>query len=142
MLEPPRIRNAFSPFAITVDLAAPLAQARSLLNEHHVRQLPVQAAGLLVGSISVADIHLILGPDLGYADIDELRVQDAYTANPYIVDLDDPLEQVLLTMAKDRHECALVTHSGELMGIFTYVDACRSCGEFLRKFREQTLAII
>ena len=140
MIEPPRIRNAFSPFAITIDLAAPLGQARRLLTEHHVRQLPVEKAGILVGSISNNDIHIILSPELGHADINELRVQDAYVPNPYIVDLDEPLEEVLLTMAKNRYECALVTHSGDLVGIFTYVDACRCCGEFLRKFREQALA--
>ncbi|MGI9285608.1 MAG: CBS domain-containing protein [Pseudomonadales bacterium] len=139
MLEPPRIRTAFSPFAFTVELEAPLAQARSLMVENKVQQLPVVSAGSLVGSISNKDIHLILSPELGYPDMNELLVQDAYVPNPYVVDIDEPLERVLLAMAQGRHECALVTHSDDLVGIFTYVDACRCCGEFLQKYREHEL---
>ncbi len=62
-----------------------------------------------------------------------MKVQDLYVADPYVVSVDEPIENVLLTMA-DRHiGSAVVTKGGKLAGVFTAVDACRCFGDYLRE---------
>ena len=50
-----------------------------------------------------------------------------------MVDLNEPLETVLLTMAERHIGSALVTRQGRLAGVFTAVDACRTFGEYIRE---------
>jgi acetoin utilization protein AcuB len=54
-------------------------------------------------------------------------------ADPYIVDLHEPLDNVLITMAERHIGSAIVTRAGKLVGMFTAVDACRCFGTFLRE---------
>jgi CBS domain-containing protein len=76
---------------------------------------------------------LILGPDFDLPPESELTVRDVYIADPYIVDLNEPLDHVLLTMAQKHIGSVLVTKNGKLAGLFTTTDACRCFGEFLRE---------
>jgi CBS domain-containing protein len=50
----------------------------------------------------------------------------------YIVELTEPLDVVLLHMAKTNVDCALVVKDERLVGIFTRSDACRCFGYLLR----------
>ncbi len=81
--------------------------------------------------VSDRDLRAARGSDRRPAAEPELRVGDV-CASAYVVDLDEPLDNVLLAMA-DRHiDAALVVRQGKLVGIFTMTDACRSFGEHLR----------
>ena len=61
-----------------------------------------------------------------------LTVDDLYHADAYVVDLEEPIENVLLTMAERHIGSALVTRQGRLAGVFTAVDACRAFGESIQ----------
>ncbi|HET6472107.1 MAG TPA: CBS domain-containing protein [Pseudomonadales bacterium] len=129
----PHVKSVMSPFPYSVALDAPLLEARRLMLEHHVRHLPVTQHHELKGIITDRDIKLLLGPEMDYPNPRELTVEDAFVADPYVVDIDAPLSEVVLTMAKRHIGAALVTGHGRLAGIFTASDACRVLGEWLRE---------
>lgn len=131
--EEPQIKSAMTPFPLAIERAAPLLEARRMMIEHHVHHLPVTDHHDLVGIISDRDIKLILGPELDYPNPHELRVEDAFVADPYVVDMHTPLADVTLTMARRHIGATLVVGHGRLAGIFTATDACRVLGELLRE---------
>ena len=125
----PSLKSVMTPFPYAVESGAPLERARQLMDEHGVHHLPVVAGQQIVGEISHGDVVAALArePDGGNS-VEHVCVGDAY-----VVDLNEPIENVLLTMA-DRHiGSAIVTRHGKLAGVFTWVDACRAFGEFIRE---------
>lgn len=121
-----------APFASSIDVDAPIEEARKFMQQHNIRHLPVTEGGELVGLLSDRDIKLYLGPDMDYPKVSETKVRDVYHQDPYVVDLNEPLDIVLLTRAKKHIGSALVTREGKLTGVFTVTDACRSFAEYLR----------
>ena len=102
------------------------------MKQHNVRHLPVTVQRRVVGVISDRNMKPALESPAGSADDGRITVKDLYNDDPYIVSVDEPIEDVLLTMA-DRHIGAtIVLKGGKLAGVFTVVDACRCFGEFLR----------
>ena len=72
------------------------------------------------------------GPALSPAGRATLRVRDVVPRDAYIVELTEPLDVVVLHMARHRIDCALVVKRQRLVGIFTMTDACRFLGGWLR----------
>ena len=131
MKKMPVLKTAMTPFPYSVSLDASCDEASELMEHHNVRHLPVTRDHQVVGVISDRDMTSALHVHSGSKPADSLSVSDLYIADPYIVSLDEPLENVLLTMA-DRHiGSVIVTKAGKLVGMFTSVDACRSFGEYL-----------
>jgi CBS domain-containing protein len=127
----PQVVAFMTPFPYSVDVDAPLAQAKRLMREHGFRHLPVTSAGKLSGVITDRDIKLILGPEFGRPDESELKVRDAYVERPFVVPASAPLAKVARMMA-DRHiGSAIVTKNRRLVGIFTVTDACRALARVL-----------
>ena len=122
-----------TPFPYAVDIAAPIGQARKLMLEHHVHHLPVTQGGELKGIVSDRDIKLLLGPELGSPDPQDLTVEDAYVENGYSADLETPLAMVARTMAEQHIGAAVITRQQRIAGIFTATDACRVLAEFLEE---------
>lgn len=121
-----------TPFPHSVDIEAPIAQARRFMRECRIRHLPVTENQQLVGVLSDRDIKLYLGPDFEYPRENEVKVRDVYLDNPYIVDLNERLDNVLKTMAERHIGSAIITKNGKLAGVFTSTDACKSFAEYLR----------
>lgn len=108
------------------------------MDEFEIRHLPVASKGRLVGIISDRDLKRALDPALGLPPKNELFVDDVMVHDPYVVETQTPLDEVLLEMA-DRHiGCVLVVKNGKLVGLFTTTDACRVFGESLRAKRSET----
>ncbi|MEE8320699.1 MAG: CBS domain-containing protein [Gammaproteobacteria bacterium] len=128
----PLIKSVMAPFASSIDVDAPIEEARKFMQQHNIRHLPITEGGELVGLLSDRDIKLYLGPDMDYPKVSETKVRDVYHQDPYVVDLNEPLDIVLLTRAKKHIGSALVTREGKLTGVFTVTDACRSFAEYLR----------
>lgn len=131
MKQIPSIKTVMTPFPYSVDIDAPIHEARQFMREHKIRHLPVTASHELVGVVSDRDIKLYLGPDLDYPDERAARVRDVYLEHPYIVDLNERLDTVLKEMAARHIGSVLVTRHGKLAGVFTSTDACRSFADHL-----------
>lgn len=126
MTSPPSLKAAMTPFPYSVELNAALGEARALMREHAIRHLPVTDGRDIVGVITVYDLN-------ARSEGGATRVRDCYVSDAYVVDLNEPLDNVLLTMAERHIGSAIVTRAGKLAGVFTTVDACRCFGEFLRE---------
>ena len=65
---------------------------------------------------------------------DGLRVREiCSTESPYVVGLQEPLDRILLRMAEQGLDAALVVKDDKLAGIFTVSDVCEQFGRLLRK---------
>jgi CBS domain-containing protein len=122
-----------TPFPHSVSIDASIKEAREFMLEHRIHHLPVTDNNQLVGILSDRDIKLFLGPDLEYPSEFESKVRDVYLDHAYIVDLNERLDRVLLTMAERHIGSALVTRNGRLAGVFTSNDACKSYADHLHK---------
>jgi acetoin utilization protein AcuB len=128
----PSLKTAMTPFPYSVERTAPLSEARAVMDRHEVRHLPVTDGHELVGVITDRDLWSLPSPRARAEGAGELTVGDAYVSDAYVVDLNEPLDRVLLTMAERHIGSALVTRKGRLAGVFTAVDACRCFGEYLQ----------
>ena len=126
----PAIKRFMTPFPYTVDISVSVKEARSFLQEHAIRHLPVTENGKLAGVVSDRDLQELsyTGKQGDSASVKELKMK-----HPYVVDLNDRLDNVLYTMAENHIESALVTRNGKLAGVFTVTDACRGFADFLRE---------
>ncbi len=128
----PRIVQFMTPFPYAVGRNDGILEARRMMLEHRLRHLPVVDDGHeLVGLLSDRDLKLMLGPEFDYPDPRELTVAEVMVEDPYVVDVETPVREVVRHMAEAHIGTALVTKSGRLAGIFTATDACRHFAEWL-----------
>jgi acetoin utilization protein AcuB len=120
-----------TPFPWFIQVDDRIEQAVSLMREQDIRHLPVTRDGELVGIVTERDIQLA---ESMAADSSgrKILVREVCAFEPYVVDIGDRLDGVLLEMARRRIGSALVVKQGKLAGIFTATDACRAFGDFLR----------
>lgn len=128
----PRVKSVMTPFPYSIDVADGVNAARSLMWEHEIRHLPVTDGDSLVGIVSERDIGLLLAARPG-DDPESVTVRETYTPDPFVVDLESPLDVVLAHMAEHQLGSALVTRHDKLVGIFTVTDACQAFAEHLRE---------
>ena len=119
----PPIKAVMTPFPHSVGIDDSIETARRAMSAQQIRHLAVTEERRLVGVISAREIELATGARV---------VRDAHLAGAYVVELTEPLDRVLLAMARSHLGSALVVKRGKLVGIFTTSDACRIFGECLR----------
>ena len=124
-----QIKSVMHPFPHSVGRDQTADIALRMMQEHNIRHLPVQDAGVLVGILSDRDINFALRMDR--CDPAHLAVRDMQTAEPFVVEPETPVAKVAARMAHDHLGCALVVENQKLVGIFTTVDACRLLSEVL-----------
>jgi len=107
-----------------------IVTASRMLDEHHIRHLPVLHGGRLLGILTDRDIKLLET----FRDVDttKIAVEEAMTEQPYTVGPEAPLDEVVETMAANKYGSAVIMQNQKVVGIFTTVDACRALGELLR----------
>ena len=107
-----------------------IAKAASVMSEHRIRHLPVLRGGRLLGVLSDRDVKLIES----FRDVDASKttVDEAMTEQPYAVEHDVPLDQVVRTMAEKRLGSAVIMQNHKVVGIFTTVDACQALSQLLQ----------
>lgn len=117
----PRLVSTMTPFPYSVDLDAPLAEAKRMIANHDFHHLPVTAGADIVG--------IVHGEDLGTGEAGFVR--DHYRPDVYVVDIDTPLSDVLVNMAEQHVDVAVVMRHERLAGVFTTTDACRAFAALL-----------
>jgi acetoin utilization protein AcuB len=123
----PPIRKYMTTTPVTVRQEQVIEYARALMQEHRIRHLPVLHGGQVVGLLSQRDIALI--ETLRDVDPKTVRVEEAMSMNPYIVDADSLITDVAKEMAEHKYGSAIVTQAKKVVGVFTTVDACRVLAE-------------
>ena len=127
----PQIVAFMTPFPHSIDIDAPLSEARAFMQRRRIRHLPVTSQGAIVGMLTDRDIKLVLGPDFAYPPETELKVSDVCVKDPYIVPASTPVAAVAGKMAERHIGSAIITKNGKLVGVFTSTDACRALAQLL-----------
>lgn len=128
----PTIGSVMTPLPRAIDVDTPIREARNLMRQRGIRHLPVQKDGELVALLSDRDVKRALDPSLGLPGVDELFAGDVAVFDPRTVGETTTLDVALTEMA-DRHiGSILVERDGDLLGIFTAMDACRLLAQHLR----------
>jgi acetoin utilization protein AcuB len=119
----PAVVTVMTPFPHAIDANATVGSARTMMDEERIRHLPVKTADSLLGLVTERELRGV-APDIAVGSV-------AIT-NAYIVDTEEPLDNVLVHLASKQIGSVLVTKDGRLVGIFTTTDACRLFGDWLR----------
>jgi CBS domain-containing membrane protein len=112
---------------VTVSLSTSLAEARSLMQEHRIRHLPVvndggELVGLLTQSDVLAATDSILRDDDNRIRAREILIQDVMVTKVATVDETASLRQAALFLEKHRIGCLPVVSEEKLVGIITDTD--------------------
>jgi acetoin utilization protein AcuB len=123
-LETPLVRHFMTPNPVIIDGGLSIADAFTRMFQIHARHLPVYVRGHLVGILSERDVgHLSAVKGV---DPNTFTAEQACSPNPYVCTLDTPLEQAVQVLIDHKFGAALVMENGELLGIFTVVDALQA----------------
>ncbi len=129
----PHVKSVMTPFPHAVDSMEDMQTAQGMMGQHGIRHLPVLHEGELRGILSERDLQLAQGILAFRDNAVSLPVWAICSRDPYIVDLDVPIDAVVDEMANRHIGSAIVTRRGKLAGIFTTTDACRLLGERMRE---------
>lgn len=101
-----------------------LATAHRMMRDHKIRHLPVLDAGVLVGLVSERDLTFL--ETLRDVEPSTAMVEEAMSPEPYFVNVDTPVREVALAMIEHKYGSAIVVDHGNVVGIFTTIDALRA----------------
>src|SRR5690349_263459 len=124
------IENFMSHVLVVVGPRQTLGEASRLMRGHGIRHLPVVEHGKVIGILSQRDVYLV--ETLAVSRPEEIRVEEAMTSDPFLVEPEDSLESVAEHMASRRIGSAIVAHDGVLLGLFTVTDALRALAVYAR----------
>jgi acetoin utilization protein AcuB len=111
-----------TPCPQTIHADATLFDALATMRRHGIRHLPVMDKGLLVGVLSERDIAFAERfLEARSAPVAAVMTRDPYVTVPYA-----PLAEVAEAMARYKYGAAIVLDHGNVVGIFTTVDALRA----------------
>lgn len=131
----PTLAALMTPFPLHIDINATVEDAIEMMDEHEVHHLPVTRDGDLETIISRRDIERANAPGHRLEE-QQLYVHDLCARRPYIADIHDPLDKILLAMADTGIGSVLVMREGELAGIVTVTDVLRFCGKLLAELAQ------
>ena len=125
----PSISKYMTTLPHTIGADQSLVKANQMMSELRVRHLPVLSGGTLVGVLSDRDVKLVES----FKDVDpaNVKVEEAFSPEPYIATPSSSLAEVCAEMARHKYGCALICDNHKLVGIFTWVDALNAFNELL-----------
>ena len=123
--EMPTVQSAMTPSPYFVDASDPVIEIERLMDEHEIHHMPIQEDGKIVGIVSERDLHRLVNRSLPKRDKRRIHARQILVADPYVVDVDMPLDVVVTNMARLRIGSAIVVKQGKLAGILSTTDVCR-----------------
>lgn len=129
MQKMPNVVAVMTAFPYSIDRDDRAGKAGEMMAELGIRHLPVMHEGVLHGIVSDVDLRMAstLRPDAAV----DLRVGLVCQRDPYCVDIDTPLDQVVTAMARQQLDSAVVRKGDNLAGILTTTDVCRLLAKVL-----------
>ncbi len=128
----PLMKHVMTTFPYSIDIGAPLSEAREMMLEHNLRHLPVVENHDLTGIITERDVAVVFSLGSEMMTRPEFTVGSVCSRDPFTVDSNADVASVSLHMAENHIGCVVVTHNNKMAGIFTTTDACRFLGEHLQ----------
>jgi acetoin utilization protein AcuB len=125
----PRVKSVMTPFPYSVAPSASLDEAQAMMQTHGIHHLPVCDNHLVVGVVSERGMRVALA----MRDDRSPTVEDVYTREVLLADLEQPLDDVVAQMAERSVGAAVVMRGDKLAGILTTTDVCRLYVELLRE---------
>jgi len=127
----PSIKSVMTAFPHWIDINDSVEASKNMMSAHEISHLPVKANGDLVGVVAFHDIQKMqVGVD--GSGLKDVQVKEVCVFKPYMVDMDEPLDNVLVHMANFHIGSVIVLKNKRLAGVFTMHDACRCFAESLR----------
>jgi len=126
----PSIERYMTQRPYSISSGESMATARTVMDQHAIRHLPVVEGERLVGVISDRDVAL-LGAVPG-VDLDHVEIARVMSP-PVDVRRDTPLDEVSDLMSTHRTDCVVVRSGDGVEGIFTAVDALHALSDLLRR---------
>ncbi len=130
-LETPLVRQFMTPNPVVIDGGLSLSDAFTRMFQIHARHLPVYVQGHLGGILRDRDIGHFSA--LEGVDPEKFTAEQACSPNPYVCTPDTPLEQAAQVLADHKFGAALVMQDGELLGMFSVIDAMHALIALLRR---------
>ena len=124
--QPKDVRDLMTPTPISVSPNTPVDEARTLMQQHRIRHLPVLDHGNLVGIVSDRDIRLALPSpatslsvyEIGYL-LTRLTVAEIMTRDPLTITPERPITEAIKRMLAHKVGALPVVAAGQLVGIVT-----------------------
>lgn len=121
------VKDRMSPRFITIGPDASLADARSLLDQHRIRHLPVVQDGNPVGIITDRDIRSAApASSLGQVKVGEIMTRNLITVTP-----GTQVQEAAKLMVTHRIGGLPVQREGKLVGIITETDLLNALVEIM-----------
>ncbi len=131
-----KMRMTKDPISVSPDTS--ILEAWKMMQNSQVRRLLVMDKGKLVGIVTERDLRSVSPSratslsifEINYL-LEKLKVKDAMTSNPIIVDADAPIEEAALIMKNNKVSALPVIEDGKVVGIITESDIFRAFIEML-----------
>ncbi|NYT05258.1 MAG: CBS domain-containing protein [Methanomicrobiales archaeon] len=120
LLQDVSIADAMSSPVVTVPPTLPVEEAIDMMYQTRHLGFPVEESGVLVGMITLSDVHAIQPPDR-----EAMQVRDIMTKNPLTLPPTAPLTDALKLMSARSIGRIPVVRDGRLVGIVTRTDILR-----------------
>jgi acetoin utilization protein AcuB len=121
--------DVMSTNVVTIPSNTSLADARRVMEAHHVRRVPVVDRGILVGIVTRDQLDRVGPSQISSFNIHDLTrllnkvtVKDVMTKNPITVSPDATVEEAVTLAQEKKIGALLVVDNGRLMGIATTND--------------------
>ena len=108
----------------TIGVEQTLAAAHRAMAEYGVRHLPVLHGGKLVGIVSQRDLTFI--DSLNGVEPTETLVSEAMATDVYTASARDGVKSIAAQMAQHKYGSAVIVEAGQVVGVFTTIDALRA----------------
>jgi acetoin utilization protein AcuB len=122
------VRQFMTPIPLTISTQDAVSTAHRMMREYGIRHLPVLENHKLAGVVSERDLYF-----MGTLDPEAVTVREVMTAEAYAVPPTAALRDVVRDMAGFRYGSAVVVDSGQVVGIFTTVDALEAFADLLAR---------
>lgn len=125
MKEGAQVYRYMTPCPHTIQRDATVAGARDVMKRYGIRHLPVLDGADLVGMVTDRDVAV--AERVG--DPTEVTAGDVMSPEPYVAVPSTPLADVADEMARRKFGAAVIIDRGNVVGVFTVVDALRAIAE-------------
>jgi acetoin utilization protein AcuB len=116
----------------TIPSSASLVEARRIMRDHHVRELPVVDHGRLVGIVSLRDLRVL--ETVAEFPLDAVTAEEAMLKTAYTVTADARLDAVAEHMERHKLGSAIVVgNDGAVEGIFSIGSACHALADLVHR---------